>query len=247
MCPNRASELHMRTSTVPMRYLRRSSWGTSSRRTTSSWGESTTCEPSAPRCCAAPWKTASCRRIRPSRRSTPPTGASRPCRRTLRRPGIEITGPASITNMFINALNPGPEGERAVGDLDDDEDAAGHRLVDTVTAARNRLGAVERTLEYRDRGEGTPLHDSGRRAAVLHAPRTRAAPRRVRDDHRRQARVRRDTRHRADGVPLRTGADGARSGDSTSICRRWSPPKRRASGVTSSTSARGIWASATRT
>ena len=43
----------------------------------------------------------------------------------LRRPGIEITGPASITNMFINALNPGPEGERAVGDLDDDEDAAG--------------------------------------------------------------------------------------------------------------------------
>ena len=72
----------------------------------------------------------------------------------LRRPGIEITGPASITNMFINALNPGPEGERAVGDLDDDEDAAGHRLTDTVTAARNRLGAVERTLEYRDEARG---------------------------------------------------------------------------------------------
>ena len=72
----------------------------------------------------------------------------------LRRPGIEITGPASITNMFINALNPGPEGERAVGDLDDDEDAAGHRLVDTVTATRNRLGAVERTLEYRDEARG---------------------------------------------------------------------------------------------
>ena len=72
----------------------------------------------------------------------------------LRRPGIEITGPASVTNMFINALNPGPEGERAVGDLDDDEDAAGHRLVDTVTAARNRLGAVERTLEYRDEARG---------------------------------------------------------------------------------------------
>ena len=72
----------------------------------------------------------------------------------LRRPGIEITGPASVTNMFINALNPGPEGERAVGDLDDDEDAAGHRLVDTVTAARNRLGAVERTLEFRDEARG---------------------------------------------------------------------------------------------
>lgn len=72
----------------------------------------------------------------------------------LRRPGIEITGPASITSMFINALNPGPDGERAVGDLDDDEDAAGHRLVDTVTAARNRLAAVERTLEYRDEERG---------------------------------------------------------------------------------------------
>ena len=72
----------------------------------------------------------------------------------LRRPGIEITGPASVTNMFINALNPGPEGERAVGDLDDDEDAAGHRLVDTVTAARNRLGAVDRTLEHHDEARG---------------------------------------------------------------------------------------------
>ena len=66
----------------------------------------------------------------------------------LRRPGIEITGPASVTSMFINALNPGPEGTRAVGDLDDDEDAAGHRFVDTVTAARNRLAAVNRTLEF---------------------------------------------------------------------------------------------------
>ena len=68
----------------------------------------------------------------------------------LRRPGIEITGPVSITNMFINALNPGPGGVRAEGDLDDDEDAAGHRLVDTVTAARNRLAAVDGTLEYFD-------------------------------------------------------------------------------------------------
>ena len=52
----------------------------------------------------------------------------------LRRPGIEISGPCSITSMFINALNPGPEGERAEGDLDDDEDSAGHRLADTVRA-----------------------------------------------------------------------------------------------------------------
>ena len=68
----------------------------------------------------------------------------------LKRPGIEITGPASITGMFINALNPGPEGTRAEGDLDDDEDAAGHRFVDTVTAARNRKEAVERTLTHYD-------------------------------------------------------------------------------------------------
>ena len=46
----------------------------------------------------------------------------------LKQPGIEITGPASITGMFINALNPGPGGKRAEGDLDDDEDAAGHTL-----------------------------------------------------------------------------------------------------------------------
>ena len=72
----------------------------------------------------------------------------------LRTPGIEITGPASITGMFINALNPGPDGERAVGDLDDDEDAGGHRLIDTLAAARNRLGAVERTLTYTNPGTG---------------------------------------------------------------------------------------------
>ena len=68
----------------------------------------------------------------------------------LKRPGIEISGPASITPMFINALNPGPDGTRAEGYLDDDEDSAGHRLADTVSAARNRLGAVERSLGYVD-------------------------------------------------------------------------------------------------
>jgi malate synthase len=69
----------------------------------------------------------------------------------LRRPGIEISGPCSITSMFINALNPGPEGERAEGDLDDDEDSAAHRLIDTVRAAHNRLAAVNRELSYVDR------------------------------------------------------------------------------------------------
>ena len=66
----------------------------------------------------------------------------------LRKPGIEISGPASITPMFINALNPGPDGTRAEGDLDDDEDSAGHRLIDTVTVTHNRLKAVERSLTF---------------------------------------------------------------------------------------------------
>ena len=70
----------------------------------------------------------------------------------LKKPGIEISGPASVTGMFINALNVGPDGTRAEGDLDDDEDSAGHRLIDTVTAAHNRLRAVQRTLSYHDLG-----------------------------------------------------------------------------------------------
>ena len=72
----------------------------------------------------------------------------------LRRPGIEISGPCSITSMFINALNPGPEGERAEGDLDDDEDSGGHRLIDTVRATENRLAAVNRELTFDDRERG---------------------------------------------------------------------------------------------
>jgi malate synthase len=68
----------------------------------------------------------------------------------LSKPGIEISGPCSITSMFINALNPGPEGERAEGDLDDDEDSGGHRLIDTVRAAHNRVAAVQRELYFRD-------------------------------------------------------------------------------------------------
>lgn len=72
----------------------------------------------------------------------------------LKTPGIEISGPACITGMFINALNPGPEGERAEGDLDDDEDSAGHRLEDTVRSALNRKQAVEGTLAYFDPERG---------------------------------------------------------------------------------------------
>ena len=66
----------------------------------------------------------------------------------LKRPGIEISGPVSITNMAINALNPGADGERAVGYLDDDEDSGGHRLQDTVQAAINRRSATLGTLKF---------------------------------------------------------------------------------------------------
>jgi malate synthase len=89
--------------------------------------------------------------------ATPPSGPATtgdwkvpPVPADLRRPGIEISGPCSITSMFINALNPGPEGERAEGDLDDDEDSGGHRLIDSVRAAHNRVAAVQRELYFRD-------------------------------------------------------------------------------------------------
>src|SRR4029450_11155488 len=61
-----------------------------------------------------------------------------------------ISGPCSITSMFINALNPGPGGERAEGHLDDDEDSGGHRLIDTVRSAHNRVAAVQRELYFKD-------------------------------------------------------------------------------------------------
>ncbi len=66
----------------------------------------------------------------------------------LTRPGIEISGPVSITNMAINALNPGTDGLRAAGYLDDDEDSAGHCLADTVQAAINRRDATLGTLRF---------------------------------------------------------------------------------------------------
>src|SRR4026209_1296677 len=85
--------------------------------------------------------------------TTPPPSAATtgdwkvpPVPKDLATPGIEISGPCSITSMFINALNPGPEGERAEGDLDDDEDSGGHRLIDTVRSAHNRVAAGQGEL-----------------------------------------------------------------------------------------------------
>ncbi len=72
----------------------------------------------------------------------------------LRTPGIEISGPASITPMFINAINPDKDGFRADGYLDDDEDAGGHTLKDTVLATINRRDAVLGTLDFYDPNRG---------------------------------------------------------------------------------------------
>tara|TARA_B100000575_G_scaffold69729_1_gene54065 strand:+ start:4802 stop:6460 length:1659 start_codon:yes stop_codon:yes gene_type:complete len=69
----------------------------------------------------------------------------------LLTPGIEISGPSSQTSMFINGLNPNREGFRADGDLDDNEDASGHTLEDTVRSAINRKSAVLGNLEYYDK------------------------------------------------------------------------------------------------
>ena len=72
----------------------------------------------------------------------------------LRKPGIEISGPAGIASMLINALNPGPGGVRAEGDLDDDEDAAGHTLEDSIHATRNRMNATLGTLTFDNKKTG---------------------------------------------------------------------------------------------
>ena len=72
----------------------------------------------------------------------------------LKKPGIEISGPAGISSMFINAVNPGPEGERAVGYLDDDEDSGGHSFEDTVNSALNRMYSVTGALRFEDVSRG---------------------------------------------------------------------------------------------
>ena len=72
----------------------------------------------------------------------------------LQQPGIEISGPAGIASMFINAVNPGPEGERAVGYLDDDEDSGGHSFGGTVNSALNRMYSVTGSLRFEDVSRG---------------------------------------------------------------------------------------------
>jgi malate synthase len=140
----------------------------------------------------------------------------------LKIPGIEISGPCSITSMFINALNPGPEGERAAGDLDDDEDSGGHRLIDTVRSAHNRLAAVNRELTFvdRERNRNYKIADGD---LPFFTSRSTAS---------------RSTR-RSWAPPSRSSTPGAlrptAARASISISRSSKPPPRRAGTVTSST------------
>ena len=126
----------------------------------------------------------------------------------LKRPGIEISGPACITHMFINALNPGPGGARAAGDLDDDEDAAGHRLIDTVAAARNRLAAVERTLAFSDPERGREYQLAAGELPFFMHREARHTPRRTGTHDRWQTGFSGDSGYRAYPVPRRTRAGG---------------------------------------
>lgn len=90
----------------------------------------------------------------------------------LLTPGIEISGPVSVTNMAINAVNPGREGERAAGYLDDDEDAGGHSLSSTVSAALNRLGIAERSLTFHNsRTDRTYRIEEGQTPFFMHRER----------------------------------------------------------------------------
>src|SRR5450631_1501307 len=89
-------------------------------------------------------RTARAERLHQALRNHTPPGSLPPSEATIQSwqvpalpapltlPGIEISGPASIASMMVQALNPGPEGKRAVGYLDDDEDSGGHSLADTV-------------------------------------------------------------------------------------------------------------------
>ena len=72
----------------------------------------------------------------------------------LRKPGIEISGPGLDHAYVHQRPESRPGGERAEGDLDDDEDSGGHRLIDTVRATYNRLAAVQRTLTFSDPERG---------------------------------------------------------------------------------------------
>ena len=148
----------------------------------------------------------------------------------LKKPGIEISGPASITGMFINGLNPGPDGARAEGDLDDDEDSAGHRFEDTVRAAWNRTKAVERTLRYADPERGKEYRlEPGELPFFMHRERGLSLD---------------EPDVTIDGVPIPASILGTaltlfHAGRAfISTCRNWNPPPKPASGKNSLPQAR---------
>ena len=92
-------------------------------------------------------------RARP--RATPRSrGGCRPFPPNSAGPASRSPAPPPLRPCSSTPLNPGVDGVRAEGDLDDDEDSAGHRLVDTVRAAHNRMQAVGGGLTYHDEARG---------------------------------------------------------------------------------------------
>src|SRR5258707_1142990 len=89
-----------------------------------------------------------------------------PVPKDLATPGIEISGPCSITSMFINALNPGPEGERAERDLFDRSRAQLPFLEDATIRAIPLVEALPAVFEMEEM-----LHALGPYAAGLNAAR----------------------------------------------------------------------------
>ena len=47
-----------------------------------------------------------------------------------------------------SGAQPGPEGERAMGYLDDDEDSGGHSLADTARESRSNTARVAQTSDH---------------------------------------------------------------------------------------------------
>lgn len=74
--------------------------------------------------------------------------------------------------MMVQALNPGPDGVRAVGYLDDDEDSGGHSLADSIQAARNRRDALAGILRAQDTARGKSYRlESGMLPFFMHRER----------------------------------------------------------------------------
>jgi hypothetical protein len=150
----------------------------------------------------------------------------------LKQPGIEISGPCSITSMFINALNPGPRGARR-------RRSGRRRGLRRPPSDRHRAlgaqppGAVNRELTFVDRERNRhykiadgelPFFMHRERGLHLDEPTSRSTA---------SPSTRRSSAPRSpSSTPAARRPTAARA--STSICPSSRPPPRRAGIATSS-------------